>query len=270
LVWIDYNFIPAYQMKIVVGRNFSAHFSTDRQAVILNETAINTLGFPTAEDALNQVILVRNEEKTVVGVVKDYHQRSLQNRHEPMVFIGDLSRSAYFSVKADRANISETIAAVKSNYEARFPGNLFEYFFLDEYFAQQYQADQQFGQTFAFFAGLAIFVACLGLFGLASFTTTQRTKEIGVRKVLGASIKDILLLLSKDFIRLIIIAFVLAVPVAWYVMHQWLENYAFRTDLTWWLFALPGALIIIIALLTISFQAIKAAVSNPVNSLRNE
>lgn len=270
LVWIDYNFIPAYQLKMVAGRNFSAQFGTDRQAVVLNETAVRALGFRTAQAALNQVVIVRNQEKTVVGVVKDYHQRSLQNRHEPMVFIGDLSRAEYFSIKINSANSREVIAAVKSNYEVRFPGNPFEYFFLDEYFAQQYQADQQFGQAFAFFAGLAIFVACLGLFGLASFTTAQRTKEIGVRKVLGASVADILLLLSKDFIRLLVIAFLVAVPVAWYVMHQWLQNYAFRTDLTWWLFALPALLVLFIALLTVSFQAIKAAVANPVKALRSE
>lgn len=270
LVWIDYDFIPAYEMKMVAGRNFSEQFSTDKQAVILNETAARTLGFSSPNEAVNETILVRDEEKKVVGVVKDYHQRSLRNSHEPIVFIGDLSRSVYFSLKVSPANVSTTIAAVKVDYDAKFAGNPFEYFFLDEYFNRQYQADQQFGQAFAFFAGLAIFVACLGLFGLASFTTIQRTKEIGVRKVLGASVPDILLLLSRDFLQLVLISFVIAVPLSWYTMHQWLQNYAFRTALQWWLFVLPGSLILLIALLTVSYQSIKTALINPVKSLRNE
>jgi putative ABC transport system permease protein len=213
---------------------------------------------------------VRGQEKTVVGVVKDYHQRSLRNSHEPIIFMGDQRNSDYFSLKIDPANIRQTIEATKADYEARFPGNPFEYFFLDEYFNRQYQADQQFGQAFAFFAGLAIFVACLGLFGLASFTTGQRTKEIGVRKVLGASVRDILLLLSTDFMRLVLVAFVAALPVAWYIMHQWLQTYAFRTGLPWWLFIGAGVFVLLVALLTVSFQSIKAALSNPVKSLRNE
>lgn len=270
LVWIDYDFIPAYQMEIVAGRNFSEQLGSDKQAVLLNETAARTLGFRNAQAAINQVIIVYEEEKTVVGVVKDYYQRSLRNRHEPIVFIGDLSRSVYFSLKINPANTVETIAAAKAICEARFTGNLFEYFFLDAYFAQQYQADQQFGKTFTFFAGLAIFVACLGLFGLASFTSAQRTKEIGIRKVLGASVPDILLLLSKEFIRLVGIAFIIAVPLAWYMMDYWLQNYAFRTDLAWWIFALPGVLIIIIALLIVSYQAIRTALANPVRSLKSE
>ncbi|QHT70439.1 FtsX-like permease family protein [Rhodocytophaga rosea] len=268
--WVDYDYIPAYDMEIVAGRNFSSAFATDKQAVILNKTAVQTIGFSTAQEAINQIIIVRNEEKTIVGVVKDYHQRSLRNRHEPIVFIGDLSRSLYFSLKVSPTNLSQTIDAIQETFETRFPGNPFEYFFLDEYFNRQYQTDQQFGQTFAFFASLAIFIACLGLFGLASFTTTQRTKEIGVRKVLGASVPDILLLLSKDFLRLILIACVIAIPVAWVVMHQWLESYAFRINLQWWLFALPGILIIGIAIVTVSFQSMRAALADPVKSLRNE
>jgi putative ABC transport system permease protein len=270
LVWIDYDFIPAYDLQLVAGRNFSEQFGTDKQAVILNETAARTIGFSTPEEAINQVVIVYNQEKTVVGVVKDYHHRSLQNRHEPTVFIGDLSRSVYFSLKVNTANLPQTIAAAKADYENRFPGNPFEYFFLDEYFNRQYQADNQFGQAFAYFAAIAIFVACLGLFGLASFTTSQRTKEIGVRKVLGASVSDILLLLSKDFMSLVFLSFIIAVPIAWYTMNQWLQNYAFRTSLAWWLFVVPGCLVLLIALLTVSLQTWKAALANPVESLRNE
>jgi putative ABC transport system permease protein len=257
LLWIDYDFIPAYGLQILAGRNFSEQFSTDTEAAILNETALRSLGFSNPEEALNQTIIVRNGEKTVVGVIKDYHQRSLRNNHEPIIFMNDHNRSNYFSLKVDPANVSQNIASVKADYEDRFPGNPFEYFFLDEYFNRQYQADQQFGQAFAFFAGLAIFVACLGLFGLASFTTGQRTKEIGVRKVLGASVPDILFLLSKDFLRLVLIACVLALPFAWYIMHQWLQTYAFRIELSWWLFALAGLLVLLIALLTVSHQSLK-------------
>ena len=151
-----------------------------------------------------------------------------------------------------------------------FPGNPFDFFFLDDHFERQYQADVQFGQVFALFASLAIFIACLGLFGLASYMTSQRTKEIGVRKVLGASISSILALLSKDFTQLIIVAILLATPMSWWVMQQWLDSFAYQMDMSWWVFAVPALVLLLIALTTVSVQTIKAARNNPVDSLRNE
>ncbi|HXO77546.1 MAG TPA: FtsX-like permease family protein, partial [Puia sp.] len=174
------------------------------------------------------------------------------------------------SLKVNSKNIAATMAAVKARYEAFFPGNLFDYYFLDAVYNQQYKNDQLFGKAFALFAGFAIFIACLGLLGLSLFGTTQRIKEIGVRKVLGASISNIVLLLSKDFVALILVAFVIAAPVAWWIMHQWLQDFAYRIALSPWIFVAAGLLAIIIALATISFQAIKAALANPVKSLRSE
>src|SRR6185437_3474453 len=165
---------------------------------------------------------------------------------------------------------TNTIASVKQQYKAFFPNNPFDYFFLDDHIAEQYKADQQFGQTFSLFAGLAIFVSCLGLLGLASFVTSQRTKEIGIRKVMGAPVPSILVLLTRDFLRPILLAFLLAIPITWYVLGKWLENYAFRIPLTPWLFLGPIALILVVALLTITTQTLGAATANPVKSLRTD
>jgi putative ABC transport system permease protein len=176
----------------------------------------------------------------------------------------------YLSIKTSASRASQTIAQVKANWNQFFPGNTFEYFFLDDHFDQQYKADQRFGQVFGLFTSLAILVACLGLFGLASFTTVQRTKEIGIRKVLGASVLQILQLLYREFALLLMIAFVLAVPIAWYVVSNWLQGYAFRIDIHWTYFVLPFVAILVIALITVSFQSVKAAIANPVKSLRTE
>jgi len=173
-------------------------------------------------------------------------------------------------VKVDPHNLSSKIAAIKKKYDSFFPGNLFDYFFLDEKFNEQYGNDKLLGKVFAIFSCFAIFIACLGLLGLSLFITTQRIKEIGIRKVLGASVATIVLLLSKDFIRLVIVAFVIASPVAWYIMHHWLQDFAYRINISWWVILVAGLLAGFIALATISFQTIKAAIANPVKSLRTE
>jgi putative ABC transport system permease protein len=174
------------------------------------------------------------------------------------------------SVKVNARNLPSTIADIKKKYASFFPGNLFDYYFLDEKFNEQYKNDILFGQVFSLFAAFAIFIACLGLLGLSLFATAQRTKEIGVRKVLGASVSNIILLLSTDFLRLILIAFVIASPIAWLVMHNWLQNFPYRTTFNWWIFPSAGLLSFVIAMATISFQAIKAAGMNPAKSLRTE
>jgi putative ABC transport system permease protein len=173
-------------------------------------------------------------------------------------------------VKVDAADVTTTVASIKKIYDEFFPGNLFNYFFLDDHFNQQYASDRLFGKVFGIFSAFAVLIAALGLLGLSLFSTTQRTKEIGVRKVLGASVTNIVLLLSKDFIRLVLIAIVIACPVAWYVMHSWLQDYAYRISISWWMFLGAGALAVLIAFLTISFQAIRAATGSPVKSLRTE
>jgi putative ABC transport system permease protein len=189
---------------------------------------------------------------------------------EPMLFMPFYSTNSEISVKLSPGDLSGTIAQIKSRYEKFFPGNLFDYTFLDERFNRQYENDRLFSKAFGIFAAIAIAVACLGLFGLAMFSTIQRTKEIGVRKVLGASVANILLLLSKDFVKLVLIASVIAFPVAWWMMNKWLQDFSYRISITWWIFLIAGGAALVVALATVSFQAIKAAVANPVKSLRTE
>ena len=189
---------------------------------------------------------------------------------EPTLFMPSYGTDNPVCIKVDTKDLPATIAAIRKDYDQFFPGNIFDYFFLDDHFNEQYANDQLFGKVFTIFSGFAIFIACLGLLGLSLFATTQRTKEIGVRKVLGASVSNIVVLLSKDFIKLVIIAFVVASPVAWYVMHNWLQDFAYRINVSWWIFFIAGSLAVVIALGTISLQAIRAAVANPVKALRTE
>ena len=228
------------------------------------------LGFKSANDAVGKTILQGDKKWDVIGVVADYHQKSLRYPVEPTMLRPVYGTYNPVSIKVNPQNLSATIAAIKKKYDEFFAGNLFDYYFLYEKFNEQYKNDQLFGKVFSIFSGFAIFIACLGLLGLSLFSTMQRTKEIGVRKVLGASVINIVALLSKDFIKLVIIAFVIASPVAWWIMHSWLQDFAYRINISGWIFLGAGILAIIIALGTISFQAIKAAIANPVKSLRTE
>ena len=240
----------------------------------MNEQAAKLMGFANPQAAIGQPMVWKerpdSEGFKIIGVVKNFHHLGLKSRYDPILLTLDHEFDAFYSCKVKARDISKTIAQLKQTYESFFPGNPFDYFFLDEFFNQQYQADQQFGQVFGLFAGLAILVACLGLLGLSSFATTQRTKEIGVRKVLGASVSNLLLLLSKDFIKLVLLANLVAWPLTYWGIGQWLDNYAFRIDVSWWLFVLPGLLVLLIALLTVSYQTIKTARANPVKTLRYE
>jgi putative ABC transport system permease protein len=271
---ISSEFINVYDIKLLAGRNFlSTDYNPDRKNIhniIINENVSKLLGFASPQDAIAKTINVEHKKWDVVGVIADFHQKSLRYPLEPMILFPLYSTYSPISIKVDTKDISETMAAIKARYDAFFPGNFFDYYFLNEKFNTQYANDLLFGKVFAIFAGFAILIACLGLFGLSLFATVQRTKEIGVRKVLGASVSNILVLLSKDFIRLVIIAFIIASPVAWYVMNGWLNDFAYRTRLNGWIFIAAGMLALIIALVTISFQAIKVAIANPVKSLRME
>jgi len=271
---VDFDFIDVYGIRLVAGRKFeSRDYNADYNklhSVLISKAAIHLLGFASADDAIGKKIVMYNKQWDVIGVVNDYHQKSLRYAMEPIVMQPFYGTNNAISLKVNTSNIAATMAAVKSKYDAFFPGNPFDYNFLDEIYNRQYKNDQLFGKAFALFAGFAIFIACLGLLGLSLFGTTQRIKEIGVRKVLGASITNIVLLLSKDFVVLILVAFVIAAPVAWWIMHQWLQDFAYRIALSPWIFVAAGFLAIIIALATISFQAIKAALANPVKSLRSE
>jgi putative ABC transport system permease protein len=228
------------------------------------------LGFASNEHAIGKQIELFHNKWDVVGVVQDFHQKSLRYALEPTVLVPTYGTYNWISIKVDAHNIAATVDGIRNAYTAYFPGNVFDYFFLDERFNAQYKNDQLFGKAFTLFAGFAIFIACLGLLGLSLFATAQRVKEIGVRKVLGASPAHIVMLLSKDFIRLVLISFIIASPLAWFLMSRWLQDFAYRTDLSLWIFAGAGLLAMIIALLTISAQAIKAAMANPIKSLRSE
>jgi len=270
VIEMDHDYMKQYGIKLIAGRYFSKDFGTDDSAVIFNERGFEQLGLNKPEDAVGKRIDFWGRRYTIVGVTENFHQQSLREPFEPLIFRLDPDVRGYLSVKTPASNASETIALVKNNWDKFFPGNTIEYFFLDDHFDQQYKADQRFGQVFGLFTLLAILVACLGLFGLASFTTLQRTKEIGIRKVLGASITGILKLLYQEFAILLIISFVIAVPLAWLTISNWLQGYPFRIGIQWTYFMIPFAAILVIALLTVSFQSIKAAIANPVKSLRTE
>jgi putative ABC transport system permease protein len=270
VIGVDYDYIKTYGLKLIAGRPFSKDFGSDKHSVIFNKKGIEQLGFNNPGEALGKKIDFWGDQYTIEGVTENFHQQSLREAYEPLILRLIPDVNGYLSVKTKSASAGETIELVKAEWKKFFPGNTFDYFFLDDHFDEQYKADQRFGQVFTLFTSLAILVACLGLFGLASFTTLQRTKEIGIRKVLGASVTNILRLLFREFAILLLIAFVIAVPIAWLTTSKWLQGYAFRIGLQWTFFVLPFIVIVAIALITVSFQSIKAAIANPVKSLRTE
>ncbi|QHT71265.1 FtsX-like permease family protein [Rhodocytophaga rosea] len=268
---VDYDFISAYGMEIIAGRDFSKTYGTDHlEAFIINEKAVQQFKWGSPQEAIGKTIDREGKKGKVIGVVKDFHYQSLQAPIEAFVF--DVNPPVFntFSIKVQSDHIPQTIEFLEKKWNEFFPERAFSYAFLDETINEAYNADQRLGKIIGYFAFLAIFISGLGLFGLASFTTAQRTKEIGIRKVLGASIPQIVGLLYKDFALLVGISFVVAIPLAWYVMNKWLADFAYSIPMQWWMFALPGLLVTIIALLTVSWQSIKAALANPVKSLRNE
>ena len=270
---LDYDFLDVFKMKLIAGRKFSPDFPKDPDtSIIITETASRLLGFKKPEDAIGQTCTIQQFGRNfnIVGVVNDYHQVSLKKPLDPSMFFCSLYDAEYYSIRVKTSDLPQTIDHARKSWATAFRGNPFEYFFLDEYFDKQYANDRKFEKLFLTFAVLAIIIGCLGLFGLSAYTASQRVKEIGIRKVLGASVPDITKMLSKDFLRLIIIAILIASPIAWWIMDKWLQDFAYRVDISWWIFLAAGALALIIAMLTVSFQAIKAAIANPVKSLRTE
>jgi putative ABC transport system permease protein len=256
---------------MVAGRGFSREFGTDTtQAMVLNEAAVKMFGYSSANDAIGKRFKQWGREGKIIGVVKDFHFRGLQEPIKPLSMRMEPGRTNLLSANVATANLPATLAAIEHKWKELIPNRPFSYFFLDEFFNEQYSSEERFGKLFLNFAILAIFISCLGLLGLASYSTMQRTKEIGIRKVMGASVKGIINLLSKEFMSLVVISFFIAMPLAWYFMHTWLKDFAYRTDISWWVFALAGTLALMIALVTVSFQAVKAAIANPVKSLRAE
>jgi putative ABC transport system permease protein len=267
---VDNEFIPAYGIKMVAGRNFSASFATDRKSVILNQKAAVLLGFSDAKDAIDKKVNRGGDTATIIGVTADFHQLGLQKIIDPMILIPRPNAARFYSLKLNEGNTEQTITSLRKIWSEYFPKDPFDYFFLDESFGQQYKADLLFGSVFGLFSFLAILIACFGLLGLSAYNVLQRTKEIGIRKVMGATVNSILILLSRDFLKLILVALVLAIPLGWFVMSKWLEDYAFRIHIGWWVFLVAGMLALIIAVMTICIQSLKAASRNPVQSLKTE
>ena len=273
IMGVDYDFMKVFDTELVHGRFFSKEFQREDSCLILNETAVKWMGFESPEDAVGRQVSYWGQLFDVVGVMKNYHQQSLKENFEPTLFRympAGRGRFALFTVKINPADIKSSIATLKKTYEGLFPGNPFDYYFLDEYFNQQYKADELFGKVFGIFAFLAIFITCLGIFALSYLTAYQRTKEIGIRKVLGASVSQVLSLLSKDFMVLAIVAFVVAIPLSYYGIDYWLKSFAVRMDIGMFLFIIPMAIVVVMTMLTMSSHVYKAAVSDPMKSLRYE
>lgn len=283
---VDQDYLDALNIKIKEGRGFSSQFLSDTMnngapgtkernagGIILNETAVKDLKIPAP--VIGQQIAWDNDNDTtwylkVVGVVKDFHFTSMKNEIKPFAFIWQPRRQAYFTVKLGGNNLNATIAKIRNTWSQNVSSRPFQYFFLDETYSQLYQSEINFKKIFFYITFIAIFIACLGLFGLSSFITEQRTKEIGIRKVLGASVSGLVGMLSKDFVKLVLIAAFIAFPLAWWAMHKWLQDFVYRISIGWWVFIAAAVIALLIALITISSQAIKAAIANPVKSLRTE
>ncbi len=267
---IDYDYIPTLGMEIIKGRNFSPQYGNDSTALIINETTAALIG---GGDPIGRKLYSSDGQNplvyTVIGVVKNFNYESLRKNVGPLCFrLGNNRWTTAFRV--DTKDMKNLLAQVESKFKTMAPGMPFSYSFLDESFDRMYRDEQRIGKVAFSFSFLAILIACLGLFGLATYMAEQRTKEIGIRKVLGASVSGIVQMLSKDFVELVLIACVFAIPLAWWAMGQWLQNFAYRVSIGWWVFAAAAVLALLIALLTVSSQAVKAALTNPVKSLRNE
>jgi putative ABC transport system permease protein len=283
---VDDGFRDALNLEMKQGRFFSSAFmsdttndgisgTTEREAgsVVLNETAVKDLQVPSP--VIGQQLVWGTDEDTtwyvkVVGVVKDFHFTSMKNEIKPFAFFWRPNRVGNFTIKMDGADMQGKIAKIKTTWDKIVTTRPFQYSFLDETYAQQYKSEMNFKTIFFYITFIAIFIACLGLFGLSSFIMEQKTKEIGIRKVLGASVPGIVGMLSKDFVKLVIVAALIAFPVAWWAMRKWLQDFVYRIQISWWVFIAAGITALLIALITISFQSIKAAVANPVKSLRTE
>jgi putative ABC transport system permease protein len=270
---VDENYIPTLGMKMVSGRNFSKSFATDSTGIILNETAAHALGWNDMS-AVGKTIIRQNSNRGanvpfhVIGVVKNFNFKSLHEAISPLYMSLNPEGGLIFKIKT--TDVAGLLATMKKNWDAYNTGEPFTYNFLDDLFNKTYSAEQKTGTILNIFSVLIILVACLGLFGLVTYTAEQRTKEIGIRKVLGASVSQVTQMLSKEFLKLVLVASLFAFPVAWWAMHQWLQSFAYRVNISWWIFFVAGFVALFIALITVSFQAIKAAIANPVKSLRTE
>ena len=273
----DHDFIAAYNLEILAGRGFDRSRPSDSTGVVLNESAVRQFGFASPEEAIGQKVWLEanpGRPDEVIGVIKDYHQQSLQQNYTPLILFMDPAYrwipTEYFSIKLQTGDMTGTVAKVRQVWDQLFQESSFDYFFLDDYYDRQYKQERQFSRIFSVFSSLAVFIACLGLFGLTAYNTARRTKEIGVRKVLGATVGHIISLLTWESVRLILISCVAALPVAFLLITQWQQGYAFRAGLAWWQFAVPVLALIGIAVVTTGWLVFRAAVTNPSVTLKEE
>jgi putative ABC transport system permease protein len=270
---VDENYIPTLGMKMVSGRNFSKEFATDSTGIILNETAVHAFGWNDMS-AVGKIIIRQNSDRGndvpfhVIGVVKNFNFKSLHEAVSPLYMSLQPEGGLIFKIRT--TDVAGVLSTMKKEWDSYKTGEPFTYNFMDDLFNKTYSAEQKTGNILNIFSVLIILVACLGLFGLVTYTAEQRTKEIGIRKVLGASVPQVTQMLSKEFLKLVLIASLIAFPVAWWTMNKWLQSFAYRIHISWWVFAVAGLIALLIALITVSFKAIKAAVANPVKSLRTE
>ncbi len=271
---IDHDFIATYNIQMAAGRNFDRAYATDTANFIINEAVATALNWQSAEKAIGKDFNYGGTRGKIIGVTKDFHFESMHNKIAPIVFVLPRpDQNGFFgqlSVKLSASNINSTLQTIENVWKKFAPETPYEYTFLDENFGRLYSSEQRQSSLFTIFSCIAIFIACLGLLGLSAFAISQRVKEIGIRKVLGASPGNLVALLSKDFLKLVAVAAVIAFPIAWYAMDTWLTDFAYRISISWWIFLVAGLVAAIIALLTVGIQALKAAISNPVKSLRTE
>lgn len=266
LLPVERGFFDQYDIRLLEGEPLR---NNGRDEILINEEALQVLGFNEPSEAIGQILMNNGHESEIRGVVKNYHHENLKLAIEPIIFLGTDAPN-YYSIEIKSANTESTLFLIKTQFEELFPGSPYQYFFLDDFYNQKYSAEEQFNRLFGFFTTLAMVVAFIGLLGLTSYSAELRKKEIGIRKVLGASISNIVTLLSKDLLKLVILGFVVAAPVAWYAMNRWLEDFAYRIDIGPGIFAIAGGAALLFALLTVSWQSVRAAVANPVESLRSE
>ncbi len=269
VMWVDDNFLNTYEMDLIAGRFHDDNIQGDENLVVVNETLIEKFNFSSAESALNQKLQVGTNDFRIIGVLKDYHWYAPRQPKEA-ILLNYTRYGSNISLRMVSQDAQSAMAIVEAAFQKIFPGNPFQYYFMDDFFDRQYKEDQRFGLIFSAFSVVAIVIACLGLFGLASFTLSLRVKEIGIRKVLGASVQSILRLIFKDYLRLVLIAGVLALPAVYYAINQWLQTFASHISITADLLLLPVLLLLLVAMMSISFRSLQSAMSNPVNSLKDE
>ncbi len=269
IVGMDYDYISCYDLDLIAGRNFSREFTTDDSAAIINRAAVKHFGYESPEKALGKELIMRNQKRTIVGVIDDYHQMALKEKPQPLLFpMVSEPNGGYFSLRIEPGFEKDVIKDAKTIWNEQYPGNPYNFFFLDTFFKRQYLRDYQFRNVFAIFAGLAIMIACLGLFGLASYEAVQRTKEIGIRKVLGADIFTIVLLLLKDILGVILISGLIALPLIWKIMESWIQSYPYRINLNLIYAGLSVVLALFIAVVTIGSKTVSVARKNPAEALK--